>query len=807
METGGRGGGFSVSRVTRFYVPLLLQGFSQSLSYPLVAGIVTHGAFGVDALTAFSQGQMIMFMIGALGGGLVTTGLVFAKTWLGYVAFRRLNALMMVTLLALQCVPALPWIDDLVFCGLFHLSPELAAVSRETLVLGVVMNAGFFVRNVPMVVLFNNFESGKSNNATLARIFATLAFSVAFPRMGLVGPRWGLFALTVGVWVETAVTWLYARPYVAQLPNRPNGRRRSDEPSVASLPSTAALVAEQFRFTLPLALGGFLLASAPLVVAAFVARTANAADMLAIHYVTLGVANPVAFAALKFQTVAVKFAPAGRHDRRLLWYAVVAGLALGLIPLAFSTPWLGNWYFGSFQNVPERILPTARLAIGIYSLIAVIHAVRARIEGVAAARKRTKAVMWGQIAYTVSLFATLAALLPLGVPGWAMAVAAIFVAPVCVTITVSAALRGWRAAAKAVAVPLAVVACAGLAALPSPRVGAAADEGETAVAEVVEADDSGVLDHGLLRAGTQRLKVRLPDGSVREAHNELRAQPEFDKTFSPGDSALVVLGDEPLVARDHWRLGWAAALFAAFAALLCAFGGWTGAKALFSFVLSCLVVWKALVPLCLAGWNAAWTSFGAVTVLTAAIMLLVAGWTRKGLAAFLGAMLGVAASLALAEFFSAAMRVDGVTMPFVQTLLYSGYAGLDLSDVFVGATILASSGAVMDLAMDIAAGIGEVARHRPDLPRRELLMSGMRIGRSVVGTMTTTLLLAYSGGYLTLLMAFAAQGTRPMDFLNSTLVSAELAKTLVGSFGLVLVAPFTAVVGALVFHRHAPHRD
>ena len=60
-------------------------------------------------------------------------------------------------------------------------------------------------------------------------------------------------------------------------------------------------------------------------------------------------------------------------------------------------------------------------------------------------------------------------------------------------------------------------------------------------------------------------------------------------------------------------------------------------------------------------------------------------------------------------------------------------------------------------------------------------------------------LLAYSGGYLTLLMVFAAQGTHPLDFINSTLVSAEVVKTLVGSFGLVLVAPFTALVSAFLF--------
>lgn len=438
---------FGVGRVTRFYVPLLLQAFSQSLSYPLVAGIVTHGEYGVNALTAFSQGQMIMFMIGALGLGLVTTGMVFAKTWLGYVTFRRLNSIMMWSLLALQCVPALPPFDSWIFEGFFNLPPELAAVSRWTLLFGSVMNAGFFVRNVPMVVLFNNLESGKANAATLVRIAVTLAFSVVFPRVGCTGPGWGLFALTVGVWAETMITWFFARPFVAALPNRPKGGAAGSRLPV----SAPSLLVEQFRFTMPLALGGFLLSCSPLVIAAFVSRTANAVDMLAIHYVTLGVANPVAFAALRIQTVAVKFLPEYPGDRRLLAYAVVVGLILGIIPLAFSTPWVGDWYFGTFQNVPRRLLGTAKLAIGIYSLICVIHAVRARIEGIAAARKCPRAVMCGQIAYTISLFLVCAVLLPLGCPGWAMAVAAIFVAPVCVSVAVYAALavmlrRGGRAA-------------------------------------------------------------------------------------------------------------------------------------------------------------------------------------------------------------------------------------------------------------------------------------------------------------------------------------------------------------------------
>ena len=427
---------FSVGNVTRFYVPLLLQAFSQSLTYPLVAGIVTHGAFGVNALTAFSQGQMIMFMIGAIGGGLVMTGMVFARTWYGYVSFRRLNALMMGALLALQCVPVVPPLNRWLFEGFFALPPELAETARWTLLFGIVMQAAFFLRNVPMVVLFNNYESGKANLATFARIVVTLVCAGVFPRVGWVGASWGLFALTVGVLVELAVTWHYARPYVAALPNRP----RDGKTDSSLIPHPSSLVLDQFRFTLPLSLGGFLLMLSPLCIAAFVGRTANATDMLAIHYVTLGVANPVSYAALRMQAVAIQFQPEYEGDRRLLGYAVVAGALLGLIPLAFSFPGLGDWYFGVYQNVPPRILGTVKLAIGIYSLICMIHAVRGRIEGIAAARKRPKAVMAGQIAYTFGLFCTCALLLPLGCPGWSIAVTAIFVAPVCTTLAVYATL-------------------------------------------------------------------------------------------------------------------------------------------------------------------------------------------------------------------------------------------------------------------------------------------------------------------------------------------------------------------------------
>ena len=264
MTDDDRLGGFTPARATRFYVPLLLQAFSQSLTYPLVAAIVTHGAFGVHGLTAFAQGQTVMFMIGALGGGLVMTGMVFARTLPGYLSFKKLNFRMMVALLALQCALCVHPIDALIFQTLLKLPADLAQAARWTMFWGFVMQGSFFLRNVPLVALFNARASTEANIATLARIALTAAFSPLFIALGLVGPMWGLVALTIPCLLELVLTWLFARKYVRVLPIH--------DPSVsggeAHVPGQGAparsqasfsSVATQFAFTVPLSFGGFLL--------------------------------------------------------------------------------------------------------------------------------------------------------------------------------------------------------------------------------------------------------------------------------------------------------------------------------------------------------------------------------------------------------------------------------------------------------------------------------------------------------------------------------------------------------------------
>ena len=140
-------------------------------------------------------------------------------------------------------------------------------------------------------------------------------------------------------------------------------------------------------------------------------------------------------------------------------------------------------------------------------------------------------------------------------------------------------------------------------------------------------------------------------------------------------------------------------------------------------------------------------------------------------------------------------------MSYSESLLYAGFQHLNLTQIFMASIFLGSSGAVMDLSVDITSAVHEVVEKKPNIKPWEAVKSGMNVGRAAMGTMTTTLLLAYSGGYIALLMVFMAQGTPTEHIFNYKYVAAEIIHTVIGSFGLVSVAPFTALCAGLLLTK------
>lgn len=336
-------------------------------------------------------------------------------------------------------------------------------------------------------------------------------------------------------------------------------------------------------------------------------------------------------------------------------------------------------------------------------------------------------------------------------------------------------------------------------------------------ARVESVDNSSIIDTGLIRSGQQVCRVTFLSGRFKgksaDGWNLLTGSLSQDKIFHPGDMAQCVVhfeNDENSGAAgeiisvnliDYYRLHGELVLAFAFAAFLVVFAGFTGLRSVLSFAVTVLVLWKILVPLYLKGFNPIFVGLVVVAVLTFAITALVYGFDRRLFSAFFGSMLGIFFAALLSVVCTRAFHIHGAVMANSEALLYSGYQYLNLTQIFMASVCVGASGSVMDLSVDITSAVSEVVRNCPEISRRNAVKSGLAVARAAMGTMTTTLLLAYSGTCIALLMTFMAQGTPLYNILNNNLVASEIINTVAGSFGLASTAPFTALVAGFLIAR------
>ena len=351
-------------------------------------------------------------------------------------------------------------------------------------------------------------------------------------------------------------------------------------------------------------------------------------------------------------------------------------------------------------------------------------------------------------------------------------------------------------------------------------------EAQRAVAEVVAVDNSMVHTSGLIQFGEQSCTLLIKDGVFKgyeiKGVNFLSGSMAEDKIYQVGDEAFVRISCKSVeevpdfegtvingyaiascVMTDHYRLDKEVILLAAFFLLLIIVAGKNGLQAIFSFVITILTVWKILIPAYLKGYSPVWVGIGITVLLTGVIIFFVYGFDKRTVVAALGSLLGILTTCILGILFTDLFKIHGAVMPDSESLLYSGYEHLDLTAIFMSSIFIGASGAMMDLSVDITSAVREVVDKKPEMGWREATRSGMNVGRAAMGTMSTTLLLAYSGGYITSLMVYMAQGTPIDHILNYKYVASEIMDTVIGSFGLVTVAPFTALVAGLMLTKRS----
>lgn len=334
---------------------------------------------------------------------------------------------------------------------------------------------------------------------------------------------------------------------------------------------------------------------------------------------------------------------------------------------------------------------------------------------------------------------------------------------------------------------------------------------EGAVARVDDTDNSTLYNNGYFRVGEQRLKVTILSGSHKgyesEAVNMLSGTLSSDKLFSPGDKAWVLIerdsDNNPIFinAVDYWRGGREIAVAVIFMMALIVFASIHGGAIILSFTLTLLFLWKVLIPLTLKDFNPVLIAVASLFLLTITTISLILGCSRKALSAILGAIATDALVAILSLLATSFLLLDGFNLEGSESLLYSGFGNLDFSLIFSSVVMLSSGGAVMDLSVDVVSAMEEVYLGNPNVGRKELILSGIRVGRAGIGTQTSTLLLAYLSSYLVPFMVYMAQSTPLMNIVVSKEIASAIAETAVGCVGLVAVAPLSALITSFFIYR------
>jgi uncharacterized membrane protein len=279
--------------------------------------------------------------------------------------------------------------------------------------------------------------------------------------------------------------------------------------------------------------------------------------------------------------------------------------------------------------------------------------------------------------------------------------------------------------------------------------------------------------------------------------------------YEVGDEVIIHASPEPdgtfIAVADRYRIPVLGLVLGAFAVAVVVVGGWRGVRSLIALALTLGVVVRVVVPLLLAGWDPVPLAVATATGVTVVTFLLTEGLRRSTFAAALGTFLALALTAITFVVVTDLARFTEYQgqegLAFLQSI---GRADLDLGGLLLAATIFGALGVLDDVTVTQAATVHELWAADPSASRWELLGRAMNVGRSHIAATVNTLVMAYVGASLPLLVLFSAGRQDPLLTVSGELVAVEVVRAMVGSIGIVAAVPFTTVLGALLVGRRLP---
>ena len=335
-------------------------------------------------------------------------------------------------------------------------------------------------------------------------------------------------------------------------------------------------------------------------------------------------------------------------------------------------------------------------------------------------------------------------------------------------------------------------------------------EYETArVLEILE--DNTVKDETIegRRRGSQLLELELVTGryagDVTQCKNYFSAMYSVD--VEPGQTVSVRVDTSGLNTYsvsiyNYDRIPLIIGIALAFALALILIGGWQGARALLGLIFTFICIMYLLLPLALRGWPTVPLTVAVVGVTSTVGFYLLGGWQPKTVGSILGCLCGVAAAALLGSLAIELLHVTAYQMDEAEGLLLArNDTGLQMKGLLLSGILIAAEGAVMDTSMSVASAMAELKDKRPDIGKKELFLSGMRIGRDTTGTMANTLVLAFAGSSLNMMVLIYSYQVSFNQLMNTDFVAVELVRAVAGSMGIILTVPCVAAICAWLLTR------
>ena len=328
----------------------------------------------------------------------------------------------------------------------------------------------------------------------------------------------------------------------------------------------------------------------------------------------------------------------------------------------------------------------------------------------------------------------------------------------------------------------------------------------------IEYDDTNEKRNVSLEADIryQHLKVEILDGNHKGEiltirHTIERIMPGY-YIFKPGDKLLIRATEgssgtlETVKIQEKVRDTQVYLIVSLFVVLLLIIGGFNGLKTLLSLIIAVAMIFFGYIPLIIRGVNPILASLGISIPVVIITLVIISGRNIKTLVAIIGTSLGVIISGILAFVFGNFAHLTGLADDSSISLAYiPQFRNLDYKGILFGTILIGAIGAIMDVAISIASALYEISTLDKNITGKNMIISGMNIGKDMMGSMSNTLILAYVGTTLHLIILFIVYKIRFIEIINLDSIATEIIRAMAGSIGLIITIPVTVVIGTAIY--------